>query len=194
MRNMRRFVIAVAFCAVIRPIPGRSQGTPNNPPPPPRAGLTLTSPTIPDGGIMPTKHTRVDANSVSPKLEWTNVLPNAVSFALILHDLDSSRSFTTEDVLHWMVFNIPANVRELAEGLPGTVQLPNGATQGKNRAGTPGYFPPAAGPGPYHHYAFELYELDIKLSVSPDVTRAELFKAMDGHVIERASLVSRYHR
>lgn len=194
MRSMRILVLGAALSSVIGPAVGRSQEAPGNPPPPPRAGLTLSSPTITDGGLLPAKHTRADPNPVSPKLGWTNVLPNAVTFALILHDLDSSRSFTTEDVLHWMVFNIPASVHELPEGLPGTVQLPNGATQGKNRAGTPGFFAPAAAAGPYHHYAFELYELDTKLSVGPDVTRAELLKAMDGHVIERASLVGRFHR
>src|SRR5262249_34064289 len=147
-----------------------------------------------DGGIIPNKHTRVDEKPVTPKLEWTNVLPNTVSFTMILHDLDTSRSFTTEDVLHWMVFNIPASVRELPEGLPDTVQLPNGATQGKNRAGLVGYFPLAGGTGPYHHYVFELYALDIKLNVSPDATRAEVLKAMDGHVLEKSALLGRYRR
>jgi Raf kinase inhibitor-like YbhB/YbcL family protein len=164
-----------------------------NPPPPPRAGLTLTA-DFADGAVIPAKFTRTVQTPVTPRLSWVSVLPNAVSFTLIVHDPDTSRSMTTEDVLHWMVFNIPAEVRELPEGLPPTVQLPNGATQGKNRTGAPGYAAMAAGPGPYHHYVFELFALDTKLSVGPDATRAEVLKAMDGHILEKAVMVGRFRR
>jgi|SRR5581483_4580744 len=165
-------------------------------PPPPRAGLTITASEFSDGSVIPAKFTRTVQTPVSPKLEWKNILPNAVSFTLIVHDPDTSRNKTTEDVLHWMIVNLPADAREIAEGVgtSGTVKLPNGAMQMKNRTGTPGYAAMAAGTGPYHHYLFELYELDTKLDVSADVTRAEVLKAMDGHVIERASMFGRFRR
>jgi Raf kinase inhibitor-like YbhB/YbcL family protein len=168
---------------------------PNNPPPP-RAGLTITASEFPDGGVIPAKFTRTVENPVSPKLEWKNILPNAVSFTLIVHDPDTSRSKTTEDVLHWMIVNLPADAREIAEGVgtSSAVKLPNGAMQMKNRTGAPGYVAMAAGTGPYHHYLFELYELDTKLDVGPEATRAEVLKAMDGHVIEKGVTFGRFRR
>ena len=165
-----------------------------NNPPPPRAGLTLTAAEFPDGGVIPVKFTRTAEKPVTPKLQWVNVLPNTVSFTLIVHDPDTARNFTTEDVLHWMVFNIPADVRELPEGLPPVSQLPNGAIQAKNRNGTPGYAAMAAGTGPYHHYVFELFALDTKLALGPDATRAEVLKAMDGHILEKGVMVGRFRR
>jgi len=59
----------------------------------------------PDGGVIPMKFTRTAQDPVSPKLEWKNILPNAVSFTVIVHDPDTSRNKTTEDVLHWMIVN-----------------------------------------------------------------------------------------
>jgi hypothetical protein len=103
----------------------QDQPAPTNPRPP-RAGLVLTSPAFSDGGVIP-------AQPVSPKLEWKNVLPNTVSFVLIVHDLNTSIGGTSEDVLHWMVFNIPATVRELPAGVPIGPELPDGSIQGVNR-------------------------------------------------------------
>ena len=193
MRSARMFVFFVALCTAGTSVAWAQQ--PNNPPPP-RAGLTLIAPEFTDGAVIPAKFTRTVPNPVSPRLEWKNILPNAVSFALIVHDPDTSRNKTTEDVLHWMIVNLPADAREIAEGLgtSGTVKLPNGAMQMKNRTGAPGYAAMAAGTGPYHHYLFELYELDTKLDVSPDANRAEVLKAMDGHVIEKGSLFGRFRR
>jgi len=171
----------------------QSQARPTNPPPP-RAGLTLTSPAFADGGVIPARHSQADPNPVSPKLQWTNVLPNTVSFALIVHDLDTSIQKTTEDVLHWLIFNIPAAARELPEGVPVKAQLPDGAVQTKSRGGENGYRALGGGAGPYHHYVFELFALDTKLALGPDATRAEFLKALDGHILEKGSLVGRYRR
>jgi Raf kinase inhibitor-like YbhB/YbcL family protein len=172
---------------------GQGQAAPTNPPPP-RAGLTLTSPSFEDGGIVPTRHTQVDKNAVSPKLEWKNVLPNTASFTIILHDLETSISKTTEDVLHWMIFNIPGTARELAEGLPLSAELADGSIQAVSRGGQNGYRALGGGTGPYHHYVFELYSLDTKLPLGPKATRPEVLKAMDGHVLEKSALVGRYRR
>src|SRR5947209_5998376 len=63
-------------------------------------GLTLTSPDISDGGVIPNKFTHADPKPVSPKLEWTNVPPGVVSFALILHDPEGNGK-NADDTLHW---------------------------------------------------------------------------------------------
>src|SRR6185369_12180170 len=108
-------------------------------------GLTLTTTAFTDGGEIPAKFTQNDPNALSPRLQWTNVPPNTVTFALILHDPDVAIQRKTDDVLHWMVFNIPGTVRELPEGVPNaSVTLPDGTVQAKNLRGAVGYMGPGA--------------------------------------------------
>jgi Raf kinase inhibitor-like YbhB/YbcL family protein len=158
-------------------------------------GLTLTSAGFEDGGIIPNKFTQAAPNFVSPELKWTNVPAGVVSFVLIFHDAEGALNKTTEDVLHWMAFNIPGTVRELPEAVPSDPKLPDGTIQAKNRRGNVGFLGPGMGPaGPYHHYTFELFALDTKLDLGPDATRADVLKAIDGHILAKAVLVGRFHR
>ena len=162
---------------------------------PARPGLTLTSSAFEDGAVIPNKYTQSDSNPVSPKLDWTNVPAGVVSFALIMHDPDTAPQKKVEDILHWMAFNIPAASTGLPEGVPATAALPDGAVQAKSFRGAVGYMGPGAGAaGPYHHYTWELYALDTKLNLGPDATRADVLKAMDGHVVAKAALTGRFHR
>jgi Raf kinase inhibitor-like YbhB/YbcL family protein len=137
-----------------------------------------------------------DPNAVSPKLEWSHVPPATLSFTLILHDPDVSLQHKNDDVLHWMIFNIPGSATQLPEGIPvGKATLDDGTVQAKNLRGQVGYMGPGAPPqGPVHHYTFELYALDIKLDLNPDATRADVLKAMDGHILGKGVLVGRFHR
>ena len=159
-------------------------------------GMALTSPDFQDGGIIPDKYTQaVGAAAVSPKLEWTNVPDGTQSFTLIFHDPDGAPNKNPEDVLHWMAFNIPGTARELPGAVPEGASMPSGATQAKNLKGSPGYMGPGnAAINPYHHYTFELYALDTKLTLSADATRAEVLKAMEGHVIGKAVVSGRFKR
>ena len=163
----------------------------------PQPGLTLSTPAFADGAEIPVKFTRSasDGNGVSPRLEWTNVPNGTVSFALILHDPDVAIRKNTDDVLHWMIFNIPGSARELAEGIPPNPTLPDGAIQSKNSRNAVGYMGPGAPPpGPHHHYTFELFALDTKLDLTPDAPRADVLKAMEGHILAKGVLVGRFHR
>lgn len=156
--------------------------------------MALTSPDFEDGGIIPDKFTQAVQNAPSPRLDWKQVPAGTQSFTLILHDPDPSINRTTEDVLHWAIFNIPGT----ATGLPGGVpagNLPDGSIQIKNRGNSNAYM----GPGnpainPYHHYTFELYALDTKLSLDENATRDQLMQAMNGHVLGKAVLVGRFKR
>src|SRR5205823_10649560 len=96
-------------------------------------GLTLTTTAFADGAEIPAKYTQSDPKPVSPKLQWTNVPANTVSFALIMHDPDVAIQRTTEDVLHWMAFNIPGTARELPEGVSADAKLSDGTIQAKSR-------------------------------------------------------------
>ena len=185
-------MIAFAAGTMLAPgLTGQEKGGKKGPAGP---GLTLNSPDLTDGGIIPNKFTQADPMPVSPKLEWTNVPPGVVSFALIFHDPEGNGK-NAEDTLHWMAFNIPGTSRGLAGGQSADATLPDGTVQAKNQRGGVGYMGPGAGAaGPYHHYTFQLYALDTKLTLGPDAARADVLKAMDGHILGKAALGGRFHR
>jgi Raf kinase inhibitor-like YbhB/YbcL family protein len=172
--------------------PGR--GAPRPPP------LMLSSSAIPDGGVVPDKYTAAaGAAAVTPPLAWTNVPATAQSLVLIVHDVDVVMAKGMGDNPHWVVFNIPASTMSLAEGQPSTATLPDGAVQMSRPArgttpATAGYFPFAPPPGFVHHYNFDLYALDIKLPLDTNASRADIEKAMDGHVVGKAVLETRFKR
>lgn len=190
MRSAQIFAISAALVALEAVVAfGQAKKGPAGP------GLTLTTTAFSDGGEIPSKYTQSDPNAVSPKLEWTHVPPNTVSFVLILHDPDVAMQRKTGDVLHWLIFNIPGSATGLPEGVPPTAQLSDGTVQPKNQRGNAGYMGPGApAAGPYHHYTFELFALDTKLDLGPNATRGEVFQAMEGHILGKGVLVGRFHR
>ncbi len=165
------------------------------PAPAPGPGLTISTTAFDDGGMIPAKYTQGVPNFVSPALQWTHVPAGTVSFALIMHDPDAALNKTTEDVLHWLAFNIPGTASGLPEAVPADAQLSDGTVQGKNRRGAVGYLGPGApAAGPNHHYTWELFALDTKLSLGADATRVDVLKAMDGHILGKGVLVGRFHK
>ena len=157
-------------------------------------GMVLTSPDFEDGGIIPDKFTQAVPMAVSPRLEWTNVPDGTQSFVLIMHDPDNALNGGTDDVLHWIMFNIPGTARSLSGGLPSDAQLPDGTIQAKGIRNV-GYMGPGnAAINPYHHYTLELFALNAKLTLGPDASRADIMKAMDTHTVGKAVLVGRFKR
>jgi Raf kinase inhibitor-like YbhB/YbcL family protein len=153
--------------------------------------MTLTAPWAP-GAEIPIKHTQA-GGEVSPALSWDNPPETVVSFALIVHDVSAAVNPGTDDVLHWMVWNIPAASRGLPEGVPSGSQLPDGMRQisatGPNYRG-----PGALASGPPHVYVFELFALDSMIDVpalgpagaSVPQIRAAVMAAMATHVRGKA--------
>jgi Raf kinase inhibitor-like YbhB/YbcL family protein len=187
----------IATLVLISAAAGGMAQTPTAPAPAPtKPRLTLTTDAFEDGGIIPNKFTMAaEGTPVSPKLTWTYVPDGTVSFALILHDPDTSPMKKTDEVLHWLIFNIPGTAHELPEGVPAQPQLPDGSMQGLNQGKKVGYMGMgAAAVGPYHHYTFELFALDTKLTLGPDATQSDVMKAMDGHILMKGVLVGRFHR
>lgn len=191
---MRNFLLSAVLLSISAAgLWGQAPATP----PPSKPGLTLMSPAFEDGGIIPNKYTQAaaPATPVSPELAWAHVPEGTVSFALVLDDPDTSINHTTEEVLHWLMFNIPGTAKSLAENVGDQAQLPDGSIQGLNRAKKVGYLGMgASAAGPYHHYTFQLYALDTKLSLGPEATRADVMKAMNGHVLGKGVVVGRFHR
>lgn len=191
---MKTILAAALLLPALFAVPAIGQQAATSPPAKP--GLTLTSTAFDDGAIIPNQYT-MNATSapVSPALQWTNVPDGAVSFTLLIDDPDTSLHKSTAEVMHWLIFNIPGTARSLPEGVPQVAQLPDGSVQLLNTHNTRGYVGPGAGAaGPYHHYTFQIYALDTKLSVGPDASRADVLQAMDGHILGKGVLIGRFHR
>jgi Raf kinase inhibitor-like YbhB/YbcL family protein len=110
--------------------------------------------------------------------------------ALIVDDPDAPMGTW----VHWVLYDLPANTRELPEGIAKQEELPSGARQGRNDFRKIGYGGPCPPPGPAHRYFFKLYALDSKTKLKPGATKADLEKAMKGHVLAQAELIGRYQR
>jgi Raf kinase inhibitor-like YbhB/YbcL family protein len=160
--------------------------------------LKLTSPAFDDlSRTVPQKYTCAASKPVSPPLEWSGVPKEAVSLALIVHDLDGQPRRGVESSLHWMIWNIPIEKGELPEGISPRPELADGTRQSTPRPDTPdnvGFRCFGAQPGNPHHYVFELFALDQKLDVTTGAKRADVLRAMDGHIVGKAVLVGLFHR
>jgi Raf kinase inhibitor-like YbhB/YbcL family protein len=159
--------------------------------------MTLTTAAWADGTSIPVKFTQA-GDEVSPAFAWSNVPDGVVSFVLIARDLDATTGNGTDDVLHWMLWNIPGASRSLPEAMAPASQLPDGTRQ--ISVSGPYYRGPGApASGPAHHYTFELYALDTMTDIpavgqSPQQTRAAVLAAMAGHVRGKAAYVGLFKR
>lgn len=150
--------------------------------------IRLTSTAFTDGGTIPQKYT-CDGADVSPPLAWDNVPEGTKSFALICDDPDAPMGTW----VHWVLFNLPADTRNLPEAVPPDKELPSGARQGTNDFRKIGYGGPCP-PSGTHRYYFKLYALDTLLELPAGISKAQLLKAMEGHVLAEGQLMGRYSR
>jgi len=135
--------------------------------------LTVESPAFSEGFPVPKEFTADGINS-SPPLRWSEPPEGTVSFAVVCDDPDAPRGTFT----HWLLFNLPADTRELPPGVPPEPALPGGARQGTNDFGRVGYGGPSPPPGKPHRYFFKVYALNTKLSLGATATRDQLLTAM----------------
>ena len=163
-----------------------AQGQPARPAGPGLVPLLIESTAFQDGAVVPDKYSFRGGN-VQPDFKLSNVPENTQSFAIIFHDIDVAIGGNTDDVLHWVVWNIPGTTKQIAEG-----KLPEGSVNGKGIRSNE-YMGPGAPPGPrYHHYVFEFYALSAKLDLPPTASRPELLEAMKGKVLAKAAYVGRF--
>jgi Raf kinase inhibitor-like YbhB/YbcL family protein len=151
--------------------------------------IQLTSPAFGAGQSIPTKYTG-DGPDQSPPLSWSDPPSGTNSMALICEDPDAPRGLW----VHWVLFNLPANQRQLTESTPREGTLANGARQGKNDFGNLGYGGPAPPRGKPHRYFFKLYALDTQLNLPAGATRDQLLAGMKGHVLADGQLMGQYQR
>lgn len=151
--------------------------------------LKLTSPAFKEGEPIPKKYTG-EGLDLSPPLQWIEAPGSAKSFALICDDPDAPMGTW----VHWVIYNIPAEAKGLPEAVPVKEELPDGTRQGKNDFRKIGYGGPMPPPGKIHHYYFNLYALDTIVDLPKPGTKADLLKAMRGHIVGEAKLVGTYKR
>jgi hypothetical protein len=151
--------------------------------------LEIKSSAFAKGGDIPRKFT-CDAQDLSPALTWSEPPKGTQSFALIMDDPDAP----VGTWVHWVLYDLRATVRSLPEGVLKDALLADGAQLGKNSWDRIGYGGPCPPPGPAHRYFFKLYALDGKTNLRAGATKAELEKAMHGHILAQAELMGRYQR
>jgi len=119
---------------------------------------------------------------------------------LIVDDAFSSRDARTRlpdgTITLWVLFNVPAGARSLAEGVSPADRLPDGSMQGRNDFRDTGWGAPCPPPGPRdtHRYRFFLYALDASLGLAPGASRQEVLDAIEGHILAESILIGTYSR
>lgn len=152
--------------------------------------LELKSDAFTNGQSIPAKYSCVGKN-ISPALMWNEPPAGTQSFALIVDDPDAPMGTW----VHWVLFNIPANTRNLQENLPTTGKNvdPNAIYVGKNSSGNIGYDGPCP-PSGTHRYYFKLYALDKTISLLPGATKEQVLKEMDGHILAQGELMGTFSK
>ena len=205
-RPIRRWRDAVATgiaaCLGVLTVPGCWRGDSLPAEDPSRLTIALRSPAFRDGAMIPKTHT-CDGADRSPPLEWSGVPGAARSLAVICDDPDAPMGTFS----HWVLFNLPPQVKALPEGDSTAETIAAPANEG---GGSPGTDAPRAQPGRndfgktsyggpcppsgIHHYVFRLYALDTRLGLTSSATRADVLKAIQGHILAEGRLVGQYAR
>ena len=147
-----------------------------------KMGLTLTSPAFAPGEALDPCFTADEEDAVAPPLEWTSPPPGAQEIAIIVEDATSTGP---EPRCHWMVWGLPGQRGKLLEG-----ETP--PRTGKNAIGNSEWLLPDLPDDETHTYVFQLFALDLPLTLLPGASRSELLAALDGHVMASTSLVAQY--
>lgn len=146
--------------------------------------MKLSSPAFSEGAVIPEKFT-CDGADVNPELRISGVPAAAKSLVLIIDDPDAPPKVWE----HWTVINIPPSASVIPEN-----SVPSGAVQLTNDFRRVDWGGPCPPPGKVHNYNFKLYALDASLDLDGTATKADVEKAMQGHVIEETVLIGTYER
>ncbi len=150
--------------------------------------ISISAEAFKNGEAIPAEYT-CDGKDISPALSWEGIPASAKSIALIMDDPDAPMG----TFVHWVIFNIPASAQKLAKGIPEDKTLGDGSRQGTNDFRSIGYGGPCP-PGGTHRYYFKIYALDTMLNLPAGATKADVEKAMKGHVLAQGELMGKYGR
>ena len=152
--------------------------------------LELTSDAFVNGQSIPAKYACTGRN-ISPALSWSEPPAGTQSFALIMDDPDAPM----DTWVHWVLFNIPADMRDLQEDLPVTGKNidPNAIFVGKNSSSKILYDGPCP-PSGTHRYYLKLYALNTTISLLPGATKEQVLKEMEGHILAQGELMGTFSK
>jgi len=151
--------------------------------------MTLTSSAFGEGGTIPKRYTGEGAD-ISPPLAWKGVPEGTTAFVLICDDPDAPAGTW----VHWVLYDIPAGVTSLEEGVARTDVVLDAARQGRTDFGNNCYGGPMPPPGKPHRYFFRLYAVDQPTGLPPGKGKAEVLAAIEGHVLAEDQLMGTYQR
>jgi hypothetical protein len=155
-------------------------------------GFAVSSPKFSHQSEIPSLYT-CEGKDISPPLAWSDAPDGTKSFALIVDDPDAPDPAAPKRTwVHWVVYNLPASLKALPEDVKSR-GLPEGAREGQNDWKRRGYGGPCPPIG-RHRYVHKLYALDTLLPEVEGLPKAELEKAMQGHVLAKAELVGTYEK
>ncbi|MCK5660232.1 MAG: YbhB/YbcL family Raf kinase inhibitor-like protein [Methanosarcinales archaeon] len=153
--------------------------------------IQISSTAFKNGHNIPSRYT-CDGKDISPQISWGELADGVASIALIMDDPDApSGTF-----VHWVIYNISADIHELPEGIEKKDKLPDGTMQGVSdfgRAGI-GYWGPCPPHGNFHHYYFKVYMLDTMLDLAPQASKKQLEETMKGHILAKGEIMGMYGR
>ena len=152
------------------------------------AAIQVVSSAFDEGSAIPQKYA-CDGQDISPPLSWEAGPEGTKSIALIVDDPDAPRG----TFVHWVLYDLPGNVRELPENTPRDKTLSNAAKQGVNSVGKIGYMGPCP-PSGTHRYFFKVYALDAMTNLPPGKSKADLLKTMEGHVLAQGQIMGIYRK
>jgi Raf kinase inhibitor-like YbhB/YbcL family protein len=150
--------------------------------------IKITSSAFENEGMIPSKYT-CDGANISPPLQWQAVPEETKSIALICDDPDAPIG----TFVHWVVYNLPPDVRELKKNFPDDETLPDDTRQGINDFGRTNYGGPCP-PSGTHRYYFKIYAMDKKIDMTSIADKDSLLKAMEGHILAAGQLMGKYKR
>jgi len=148
--------------------------------------MKIYSTAFKDSEMIPSKYT-CDGEDISPPINFSEVPESARSLALICVDPDAPSG----KWVHWLIYNIPADMSELKENVAKKEKPEGEILQGINDFGRIGYGGPCP-PGGTHRYYFKLYALDTILNLEAGITEKELLKAIFNHNIAETHFMGKY--
>jgi Raf kinase inhibitor-like YbhB/YbcL family protein len=177
MKRCSSVMVLIGFAIILAASNGAGQESGTAKP------LKVTSPAYENNKTIPSKY-GCDGVNVNPAIRIENVPPGTKSLALLFDDKDAPR----KTYVHWILWNIDPSVKEIQEN-----SVPEGAVQGLNDFKKNTYGGPCPPTRP-HRYALIVYALDVRLNLDPKSGKAELEKALEGHIIAQGQLMGVYRR
>ncbi|BCD67705.1 YbhB/YbcL family Raf kinase inhibitor-like protein [Nitratiruptor sp. YY09-18] len=150
--------------------------------------MQVISSAFENGGVIPSRYT-CDGENISIPLEFIDVPANTKSLAVIMDDPDAPMGV----FVHWVMYDIPASIKELPAGIPQAPVLEYGIKQGINDFGTIGYGGPCP-PNGAHRYYIKVYALDTLPDLKPGLTKMQLLQAIEPYIIDEGVLMGIYER